>query len=69
MINMVTLTTLMEAKGYTFAKLERAADLGNGVIRDWAKRAPTLKNLVKVADILGCSIDALVDRSQSLTRR
>ena len=68
MINMVVLTALMESKGYTFAKLERAADVGNGVIKDWANRNPSLRNLIKVADLLGCSLDDLISRDRRTVR-
>lgn len=68
MINMVVLTALMQSKGYTFAKLERAADIGNGVIKDWSNRNPSLPNLVKVADLLECSVDDLLNRDRRAIR-
>lgn len=68
MINMVVLTALMQSKGYTFAKLERAADIGNGVIKDWNNRNPSLPNLVKVADLLECSVDDLLNRDRRVIR-
>lgn len=64
MINIITLEALMKAKGYTYSSLERAADLGNGVARGWKDRNPSLNNLIKVADLLGCSLDDLISRDR-----
>lgn len=46
----------------TFAELERATGIGNGVIGKWAKSAngASAVNIKKVADYLGCTIDELM---------
>ena len=44
----------------TIAELERAAGLGNGVIRKWDQASPTLRTVVAVAEYLGVSIDDLL---------
>ena len=67
-INIVTLEALMKAKGYTYSSLERAADMGNGVARGWNEKNPSLPNLVKVADLLECSVDDLLNRDRRAIR-
>lgn len=42
-------------------KLEGKAGLSTGSICKWGKSvSPTVKNLKKVADILGCTVDELI---------
>lgn len=48
---------------YSIAALERAADIGNGVIGKWrgGKIEPTSKSLRAVAKVLGCTVDELLN--------
>lgn len=41
-------------------KLERAAGIGNGVIRRWGESDPSTSALRKVAAVLDCTIDDLL---------
>jgi repressor LexA len=47
--------------GISVAKLEKDAGLGNATIRGWKKSAPTVDNLKRVAAILGCTVDELLE--------
>lgn len=51
---------LCEEKNISVARLEKEAGLGNATVRGWAKSEPTVKNLKAVADILGVSVDELL---------
>ena len=48
----------------TIAELERAAGLGNGVVRKWNDASPTLRTVIAVADYLGVTLDELVNLQQ-----
>lgn len=65
MVNMEALTAMASAKGYNIASLERAANLGNGVIGRWRTASPNLETLEKVAGVIGCSIADLVDSDRT----
>lgn len=60
MVNMDVLEAKASEKGFNIASLERAADLGNGVIGRWRESSPQLATLEKVAKVLGCGIADLV---------
>ena len=60
MVDMEVLSAKAAEMDLSLASLERKADLGNGVIRNWDKRSPTLSTLEKVAKVLGCQISDLV---------
>lgn len=51
---------LCKAHGTTFAEVERAVGLGNGVIRRWDEYSPRVKSLKRVADYFKVSIDDLL---------
>ena len=51
---------LCKAHGTTFAEVERAVGLGNGVIRRWDEHSPRVKSLKRVADYFKVSIDDLL---------
>lgn len=49
-----------EKKNITIKQLEKKAGLKNGAIGKWKTCSPTLKNLEKVADALGLSVNTLI---------
>lgn len=51
---------LCEAKGVSVSEVERAAGIGNGVIRKWDEISPTLSKLKPVCDYLGVTLDEIV---------
>lgn len=48
-------------KGVSPSSVEKKAGLGNGAITKWNSVSPNVKNLKAVADILGVSVDELLD--------
>lgn len=52
---------LSDKKMITIAELERRANLGNGTIRRWDKTLPSADKLQRVGEILGVTIDYLVN--------
>ncbi len=44
----------------TINEVERAADLGRGSISKWNKVSPSIQNIIKVAKVLGCTVDDLI---------
>lgn len=54
------ISRLCNEKGISIAKLEKESGLGNATIRGWTTSSPRIENLLKVADILGCSVDDLL---------
>ena len=53
--------TISAQRGISIAELERKADLSVGSICKWDTVSPSVKNLKKVADVLGIGLDGLVD--------
>lgn len=51
---------LSKEKGLSIAALEKAAGLGNGVIRRWDEYSPRSDKLKAVADVLGVTVDELL---------
>lgn len=52
---------ICKARGLTIAELERAAGLGNGVIRKWDQASPTLRTVIAVADYLEVTVNDLLN--------
>ena len=52
---------LCQDRGLTIAKLERMADIGNGLIDDWNRCYPRLGTLDKVARALDMPLVELID--------
>ena len=52
--------TICQARHMTIAELERAAGLGNGVVRKWNSASPTLRTVIAVARCLGVTLDELI---------
>ena len=59
------LTQLRIEKGWTQERVARFIDVSNIAYISWESetRVPTLRNLIKLADLYGVSIDYLVGRS------
>ena len=54
-----------EEKNMSIAALEKEAGIANATIRGWDKSSPRIDTLQKVAAVLGCSIDELVNEEQA----
>ena len=52
--------TICRERHMTVAELERAAGLGNGVVRKWDSASPTLRTVIAVARCLGVTLDELI---------
>ena len=63
MVDFEVLERKIRENGLTIAALERAANIGNGVIRAWEKQnSPNVISLQKVARVLKCSVDELLKK-------
>ena len=63
MVDFKVLEQKIKENGLTIAALERAANIGNGVIRAWEKQnSPNVISLQKVARVLKCSVDELLKK-------
>lgn len=51
--------TLADKKGISIAEIEKRARIGNGIIGKWKESSPNIDSLVKVAKVLGVSINTL----------
>lgn len=49
----------------SIARLEKEAGLGNATVRGWGNSSPSVANLKKVCNILGCTMDELVSEDGS----
>ena len=54
---------MCKKKGISITALEKEAGLGNGAIGKWKNSVPGVGNLKKVANILGCKVDELLEES------
>lgn len=54
------ISALCKEKGISVARLEKEAGLGNATVRGWEKSVPSVVNIKKVADVLGCTVDELL---------
>jgi transcriptional regulator with XRE-family HTH domain len=52
---------LCETAGITISKLEEKAGLGNGTVGGWRTAVPAVDTVKKVADVLGVSVDSLLE--------
>lgn len=50
-------------KGISINALEKKAGVSVGSIYKWNEVSPTIRNLSKVANVLGCSVDDLIRHS------
>ena len=53
-------STLCKERGISIARLERETGIGNATIRRWGTSEPTAKNLKRVADYFGVTVDELM---------
>lgn len=53
---------LCSEKGISIAAVEKEAGIGNGVIGGWREGSPRVDSLMKVANVLGTSLDELVKK-------
>lgn len=51
---------LIEEQRLTKAKVESAAQLGNGTIESWKNGNPTISKLEAVSNVLGCTVEDLI---------
>ena len=54
------ISALCKERNISVAKLEQQAGLGNATVRRWDVSTPTVDNLKRVADVLGCTVDDLL---------
>lgn len=52
--------SLCQRKGLTICALEKKAGLSNGTVGKWRTASPRLKNLERVAKVLGVSVNRLL---------
>lgn len=52
---------LCEKNGLSISQLEIRAGLGNGTIGGWRTAIPAVDTVKKVADVLGVSVDSLLE--------
>lgn len=48
-------------KGTTVYAVEKATGVSNGCYRKWAKSSPTADKLIEISNLLGVSVDYLLD--------
>ncbi len=62
---MYRIKDLREAKGLTQEQLAQLLGVTQGTIAHWESgaRTPTLMNMVKIADVLGVSLDEVLGRT------
>ena len=56
---------LCKLHNITIQKLEEATGIANGIIAKWGIASPKAKNLEKVADYFGVSVDYLLEREET----
>lgn len=54
-----------DEQGISISALEKKAGLGNGVISGWKTSSPTVANLKAVSDVLGTTVDKLLEEKES----
>ncbi len=52
---------ICDSKKISIRELECRAELGNGTISGWKTSSPTVEKLKRVADVLECTIDKLIE--------
>lgn len=60
---------LCEEKNMSISALEKAAGIANATIRCWDKSSPRIDTLQKVADVLGCNINDLIDKNVIMEKK
>lgn len=64
MVELDELKKIIKERGFTIASLERKAQVANGTIGKWGSKThtPKLETLLKVANVLECSVYDFVSR-------
>lgn len=57
---------LCEKAGTSLAALERALHLGNGTIRNWDTKSPSVSRAKAVADYFGVTVDELLRENREV---
>ena len=52
---------LCEEQGKTIMALEKEAGIANGVVGGWRDSIPAIDTVKRVADVLGVTVDSLVE--------
>lgn len=55
---------LAKERGISINSLEQQAEVSRGGICKWNNVSPTVRNLKKVANVLGCTLEELVKNSE-----
>lgn len=55
------ISEMAKKKGMSINQLEENAELSKGSTYKWNSVSPSVKNLKKVADVLGCSVNDLIE--------
>lgn len=55
------ISEMAKEKGMSINQLEENAELSKGSTYKWNSVSPSVKNLKKVADVLGCSVNDLIE--------
>lgn len=56
-----TVSKLAKEQGFTIQSIEKACGLGNGTVRKWDERFPSIDKLVKVSQLLRVPVGELID--------
>lgn len=56
---------IAKKKGISISKLERLSGLSKGTIPKWRTASPTASNLKAVADVLGTTVDKLLEEKEA----
>lgn len=51
---------MCKERGISVKELERRADLGDGTVKKWKDFYPRAESLVRVAEVLGVTVDELL---------
>lgn len=54
---------LCDERDLTIMEVEQRAEVGNGLIGKWRESTPNMTTLVKVAKVLGVTVDELIAES------
>ena len=54
------ISLIAQRKGITLTEIERACGFSKSSMRKWADNIPSIEKIVKAADYLGASLDAII---------
>ena len=60
---------LCEERNITISGLEKACGLGNGTIKEWRQRDPSVGRLQKVAEYFGLTVNDLIIPQQETDKQ